>query len=463
MGQPKSYSTSINHEIDALLDLISTSTREAVAEYVKSGAGVPSVNAVNAHPLDEALDGLALKRAIRTLEGACERLCTTLAQPMHTMRSMPQEAPCMRFAIENRIADILESFPNGLHVDEIVSKTENKINPRKLGRIMRLLATRGCFREVSDSAFANNRLSLTLLSSNPVSSTILLDTYECLKGANALPESMAIPEYAESETPNKSAFTYAVRDENINGGLFEWYKRHPEIGARFDQAMVGWTRTTAAISMVKGYPWDKLPTGTTVCDIGSGVGAITLALAQGHPHLRITLQDLPDPLEQARQVWSSNYPQAIEESRISFVTMNFLVESPVPEQDIYYMKHIMHDWPDAEAMMILKNIAKVMKPSSRVFVHDIVMKHVYTKEEEGTSANVAMERAPAPLLPNYGTGSIRNYHQDINMLAMFNAQERTCEEFIQLGAESGLELVKVWDFAETFMLEFSLQGSAGDK
>jgi len=85
MGQPKSYSTSINHEIDALLDLISTSAREAVAEYVKSGAGVPSVNAVNAHPLDEVLDALALKRAIRTLEGACERLCTTLAQPMHTM------------------------------------------------------------------------------------------------------------------------------------------------------------------------------------------------------------------------------------------------------------------------------------------------------------------------------------------------------------------------------------------
>jgi len=79
---------------------------------------------------------------------------------------------------------------------------------------------------VSENAFTNNRLSLTLLSSNPVSSTILLDTYECLKGANALPESMIIPEYAESETPNKSAFTYAVRDENINGGLFEWYKRH---------------------------------------------------------------------------------------------------------------------------------------------------------------------------------------------------------------------------------------------
>ena len=67
--------------------------------------------------------------------------------PSPLQRSMPQEAPCMRFAIENRIADILENFPNGLHVDEIVSKTENKINPRKLGRIMRLLATRGCFRE----------------------------------------------------------------------------------------------------------------------------------------------------------------------------------------------------------------------------------------------------------------------------------------------------------------------------
>ena len=54
----------------------------------------------------------------------------------------------------------------------------------KLGRMMRLLATRHIFREVRPGVYANNRLSVKLTSSNPmsdlvglvyVSSTLLID------------------------------------------------------------------------------------------------------------------------------------------------------------------------------------------------------------------------------------------------------------------------------------------------
>ena len=39
--------------------------------------------------------------------------------------------------------------------------------------------------------------------------------------------------------------------------------------------------------------------GSTVCDIGSGVGAISIELAKAHTHLKLTLQDQPHVLEQA--------------------------------------------------------------------------------------------------------------------------------------------------------------------
>ncbi|KAL0562889.1 hypothetical protein V5O48_019189, partial [Marasmius crinis-equi] len=139
--------TSETNDIDALLGLIQSATRAAVTEYRKTGHGVPSPDDPFHHPLDSALDALALKKAIRVLEGACERLCTTLAQPMHTIanRSMPYEAPCMRLAVEKKIPDVLEGFPGGLHIESIAAKTS--LDPGKLRQVLRLLATRGCFKE----------------------------------------------------------------------------------------------------------------------------------------------------------------------------------------------------------------------------------------------------------------------------------------------------------------------------
>lgn len=72
-------------KIAALLDLIQKSTQEAMEEYEKSGAGIPEPGSRVPHLLDSAPDAIALKTAIRTLEAACEMLCSTLAQPMHTI------------------------------------------------------------------------------------------------------------------------------------------------------------------------------------------------------------------------------------------------------------------------------------------------------------------------------------------------------------------------------------------
>jgi ubiquinone/menaquinone biosynthesis C-methylase UbiE len=42
-----------------------------------------------------------------------------------------------------------------------------------------------------------------------------------------------------------------------------------------------------------GYAWANLPKGSTVVDVGGGVGAQSLTLATHHPHLRFIVQDLP--------------------------------------------------------------------------------------------------------------------------------------------------------------------------
>ncbi|KAF5337782.1 hypothetical protein D9758_016290 [Tetrapyrgos nigripes] len=455
-------------EIDALLNLIITSTMDALTEYKKTGAGIPTPYATEAHPLDNVPDALDLKRAIRTLEGACEALCTTLAQPMHTIinRSMPFEAQCMRLVIGNHIADILEQFPSGLHVAEIASKTKNRMNPRKLGQVMGLLAARGCFREGDIRELVRQQSSLLVLrSTDPVSAYAHLSTYESGKAITIFPETMAIPEYVDSETTDKCAFTYAVQDEEVTG-FYEWFRKHPDLGVAsafqrqirglftepsmqmFDQSMIGITRVEGSLSIVNNYPWSELAQGTTFCDVGSGFGTIPLALVKAHPHLKIILQDLPNSLEQAKKMWNSEYPQAIQSGVVRFEPLDFIAEAPVKDQDIYYMKHIVHNYPDARAIKILKNVAAAMKPSSVLFIHEYVM------ASQDAHENPLAAKAPEPLLSNYGSGNLRKYNQDLHMLILFNARQRTYEQFRGLGESAGLELIELVDLVEMLVLKF---------
>lgn len=71
-------------KLEALLTLINTSARDAIALYEQHGGEVPSMDQTKPHPLDDAIDQVALKTAIRTLEGAFAQLNTTLAPPAHS-------------------------------------------------------------------------------------------------------------------------------------------------------------------------------------------------------------------------------------------------------------------------------------------------------------------------------------------------------------------------------------------
>ncbi len=55
--------------------------------------------------------------------------------------------------------------------------------------------------------------------------------------------------------------------------------------------MKGWTAVTEASAVVDEYSWSTLRDGATVCDVGGGIGVISMQLVEAHPNLRIVLQD----------------------------------------------------------------------------------------------------------------------------------------------------------------------------
>jgi hypothetical protein len=59
---------------------------------------------------------------------------------------------------------------------------------------------------------------------------------------------------------------------------------------------------TFVVSALAAYPWSRLSVGSTVTDVGGGVGHISMDLARTFPQLNFVVQDLPATVEQGREV-----------------------------------------------------------------------------------------------------------------------------------------------------------------
>ncbi|KAJ7284873.1 S-adenosyl-L-methionine-dependent methyltransferase [Mycena rebaudengoi] len=436
-------------DLVALADLISSAVKDIVSEYTDAGAILPPLSSTAPGPFDtpETVP-IKIAKAARIIDAACAQLSYSVGSPGHVITNKCygfQEPACMLVATDAKIADHLLNKPEGVHVDDLGQKT--RIDAEKLGRVLRLLATKHCFTEVKPNVFANNRLSMKLLSTEPVAAMVGHMTDEVGKGCVALNETLRDKETTASVSPEDSAFKRAH-----GSNIFKFYGL-PEQKARaerFNGAMVGWGEVTGKAMLPKVYPWGSLPQDTVVCDVGGGNGHATIQLLKTFPQLKIVVQDLPAVAEQGREYLQKEEMHVSLKKRVEFVPLNFFDASPVSSCDVYYIRHVLHDWPSGECKKILDNIRKAVKPSSRVFIHELVLQHI--AKDSGSEGK--FEMAPEPLLPNFGTGRVRLYAQDINMMVLVNSQERTLPQFIEMGLRSGFEFVKLWELGEAGLMEF---------
>ncbi|KAF8191304.1 S-adenosyl-L-methionine-dependent methyltransferase [Pholiota molesta] len=374
MPTPSVGTTNGTTEITRLADLIVSSVKEIVSEYETAGHDVPSLLSTESGPFDAPhLATAKLSRAIQIVEAACAQLSFAVANPGHvaTNKSYGYEEPAgLGVVITAKIADILVRKPEGLPVDHLAK--QSGLDSNKLGRIMRMLATKHCFQEVKPNVFANNRISMQLVSTNPISGLIGNMADESFKAAAMLGDTMSDPNTAFSTSADNSAFARA-----FNIPFFEFYDTPTGMTKRdrFAQAMVGWGEVTGRAMLPKSYAWDQVPTDSTICDVGGGNGHAMLGLVKEFPQLKVILQDLPAVVQQGQDYWHTEHLEAILMKRVEFIPMDFLADQPVPGCDFYYLRHVLHDWPTSDCLKILTNIRKSMGPSSRLLIHEFVLQH----------------------------------------------------------------------------------------
>ena len=154
--------------------------------------------------------------------------------------------------------------------------------------------------------------------------------------------------------------------------------------------------------------------------LGGSGGHDSVVLAQHFPDLEIVVQDLPE----AESAFNANTPTDLRD-RVSFQAHDFFNPQTV-QADIYMIKLILHDWPDAESVKILRGLTPALRPGSKVLFIDYVGKQ---SNAEGLPKSIQQ----------MGTAT------DLRMMALFNAEERPVEAWKKIfqQADERYDVVRV--------------------
>jgi len=115
------------------------------------------------------------------------------------------------------------------------------------------------------------------------------------------------------------------------------------MGKRFGQAMTATGSTRSEYNLLAVYePLLSAPEGTTLVDIGGGIGHVAIAAAQKFPTLKCVVQDIGTVVAEGRD----GLPEELKD-RVEFQENDFFKGQPIGGPGVYYfLRHILHDHPD---------------------------------------------------------------------------------------------------------------------
>jgi hypothetical protein len=294
-------------------------------------------------------------------------------------------------AAELGLADRLKHGPKT--ADELANATDSDANC--LYRVLRLLAGAGLLVELAARQFALTRMGVGLANDVP--------------GSPAALARMVLHKFKWEPWGRllKNVQTGITAFEQVHGmGLFEYLPAHPAEGSLFDAAM---TANTARDGVDIARCYDFSSVGTLV-DVGGGQGLLMASILQANPKLRGILFDLPVVLARGAQ----ELHKSGVSDRCAIVQGSFF-ECVPRGADAYLLRHIIHDWDDANACRILQNCRNAASPTGAVLV---------------------VERLVGP---DHRAG-LALLGSDLEMMVNVGGKERTEMEFRALFAQAGLQI-----------------------
>jgi hypothetical protein len=291
------------------------------------------------------------------------------------------------------IADVLADGP--LSAKDIADKVE--ANPDAVDRLLRALSSQGVFR-----ADGHGRYELT-----PMASALRSDAEVSMRSVALMTGS---PEHWE----HWGHLIDSVRDgepsvAKIRGmGVWDYLEHNHEFGEIFNDAM---TNVSAMVKapVLAAYDFSGF---RKIIDVGGGHGGLLAGILQRAPQAEGILFDLPAVTAGADELLREHGVR----DRCAIESGSFFDGVPAGG-DAYVMKTVIHDWPEDEALTILRNIRAAIDPAGRLLLVEFVV-------PDGNRTH------PAKVL-------------DLEMLLVVGGRERTEAGYRELLAKAGFTLTRV--------------------
>ena len=296
-------------------------------------------------------------------------------------------------AAKLELADHLAAGPQS--IAELARRTG--ANEDALYRVLRALASVGVFEELADRRFANTLTSQTL-QRNAQGSVYNMALW--------MPDPFHLRVYAD--TLYSVMTGHPAADKTVGMPVFEYFRQNRDLSEIFNNAMTTFSAFVIPAA-IQAYDFSGI---RLLVDVAGGHGQVLTSILQKHPSMRGILLDLD-------HVIAGAIPRIREmglADRVETRVGDFF--QAVPEGgDAYIMKHIIHDWDDARAVTILRNIKNAMAPEGRV----VLLESVLLPRNQ----------------PDFGKLI------DIEMLLMPGGRERTEEEFRALFDRAGFTPTRI--------------------
>ncbi|KAF0550251.1 hydroxyneurosporene methyltransferase [Gigaspora margarita] len=225
----------------------------------------------------------------------------------------------------------------------------------------------------------------------------------------------------QTDNENEQVTSFAKAHDGIEA--FEWWalpvnKERQEI---FNKGMIE-QDSIYGKGLHQYYDWSQYRNATFV-DVAGGSGGFLFQLLTRYPTMKGVLYDHPSVIEMSEKI--SNISTHDHTYHYSYKGDFFI--NPLPPSDVYFFRSILHNWPDEQAIKILKSILCYPSTNASSSYHEVPSNF----NPKLLIAEILID--DLPLL----------YQLDTLMMCMYNGKERTKSEITELLIKSGWKLTKV--------------------
>ncbi|KAJ5747633.1 uncharacterized protein N7511_009329 [Penicillium nucicola] len=315
----------------------------------------------------------------------------------------PLELCGAKMGLDLKVFKFLSSKDSPQTLDSLTETTG--ADRRLLARVLRYLASMKMIDQPEAEVFTANNVTRAL--DSPKGENFVEAYYQVLTPIfYELPKYLAKSSYADPAGCAKLPFHEVT---NWQGDPFAYSDAFPEKGELFDKHMAfcgnnltNWANLYALMDK------QVAPDDVLFVDVAGGLGHQGARLRAQYPDLqgRMIVQD------RQRVIDAPTTAEGVER-----MVHDIFQPQPVKGAKFYYIRGVLHDWPDAKCQEILQHIVDAMDSNSTVVIDEFVL--------------------PETNAQPYATS------MDMLMLASLGAEERAGSRWEELLKSTGLKVVDI--------------------